>query len=168
MFLQLTPTNAFWSLVEPVTRKLLVHLTFQNPGPVEVDYDSLEPQLQKIIDNSLYLKSVMRVDVEPPKPEVPKEVETEVPDSKLGMVDQKVKVQRLNIEHLLELGVRGVRDQLRTNLYDVEYITRAIETEKGGKARQTVTKALEQKLGKLGGAGAVIESEEEEIEILVT
>ncbi len=166
MFLQLTPTNAFWSLLEPDTRKLIVHLTFQNPGPVEVDYDSLDPGLQKIIDNSLLLRSIQRVDVEPEVVEVVKE---EIPeDSKLGMVDQKVKAQRLNIEQLLELGVRGVRDQLRTNLYDVEYITRAIETEKEGKGRQTVTKALEQKLNKIGGAGAVLESDEEEIEILVT
>jgi hypothetical protein len=142
-------------------------LTFQNPGPVYVDYESLTPHLQKIIDNGLFLKNVIEVEKEP---EIPKEVveEVEIPDNKQGMVDQKVKVQMLNIAQLLELGVRGVRDQLRTNLYNVEYITRAIETEKEGKARQTVTKALEQKLGKLGGAGAVIESEEEEIEILVT
>ena len=168
MFLQLTPTNAFWSLGEPHTRKLLVHLTFQNPGPVEVDYDSLEPELQKIIDNSLYLKSVMRVDVEPEEAKVVDPEKKETPDPKLGMVDRKVEAQRLNIDQLLEFGVRGVRDQLRTNLYDVEYITRAIEAEKEGKGRQTVIKALEQKLNKIGGAGAVLESEEEEIEILVT
>ena len=166
MFLQLTPNNAFWSLVEPETRNLIVHLTFQNPGPVEVDYDSLAPELQKIIDNGILLKNIIRVDTEP-EPEVVEE-EQEVLDNMAGMEDRKVKAQLLNIEQLLKLGVRGVRDQLRTNLYDVEYITRAIETEKEGKARQTVIKALEQKLNKLGGAGAVIESEEEEIEILVT
>jgi hypothetical protein len=167
MFLQLTPTNAFWSLLEPNTRAIIVHLTFQNPGPVYVDYDALDPHLQKIIDNGILLRNIIEVKSEP---EVPEEVVEEVdpPDNKRGMVDQKVQVQMLNIAQLLELGVRGVRDQLRTNLYDVEYITRAIETEKEGKARQTVTKALEQKLGKLGGAGAVLESEEEEIEILVT
>ena len=165
MFLQLAPNNAFWSLVEPKDRNLIVHLTFQNPGPVEVDYESLDPHLQKIIDNGLLLKNIIRIDTEPEPVEV---VEEEPTETKLGMVDQKVNAQRLNIEQLLELGVRGVRDQLRTNLYNVEYITRAIETEREGKGRQTVIKALEQKLNKLGGAGAVIESDSEEIEILLT
>ena len=163
MFLQLTPNNAFWSLVEPNTRELIVHLTFQKPGPVEVDYESLSNHLKTIIANGLKLGNIMMVDKEPKAPEVVDVVE---PD-KIGGEDRRVHKQALNVEALLELGVRGVRDQLRTNLYDVEYITRAVETEKGAKNRQTVIKALEQKLGKLGGAGAVIESDEEEIEILV-
>ena len=164
MFLQLTPNNAFWSLVEPDTRELIVHLTFQNPGPVEVDYDGLPPHLKQIIDRGIQLGNILRVDVEPPKP--PKEVPEEVAP-KVGGEDRRVLKQKLNVDVLLELGVRGVRDQLRTNLYDVEYITRAIETEKQGRNRQTVIKALEQKLNKLGGAGAVIESDKEEIEILI-
>lgn len=165
MFLQLPPNNAFWSLVEPDTRELIVHLTFQNPGPVKVDYDNLPPHLKQIIDRGIQLGNILRVDVEPPKPQ--EEIPEEETTPKVGGEDRRVLKQKLNVDVLLELGIRGIRDQLRTNLYDVEYITRAIETEKQGKNRQTVIRALEQKLNKYGGAGAVIESDKEEIQILL-
>lgn len=179
MFLQLTNKTAFWSLVEQDTRQLLVHLTFLKPGPVEIDYDNLEPALKKVVDDGLAYGSIIRTDEPKEKEECNcegedrcddcgKEPEAEVEAAKKGIEDSRVKKQLLTSDQMLDQGVRGVRDCLRTGLYSAEFITRTVETEKAGKNRQTVIKALEQKLNKIGGAGAVIESDEvEEIEILV-
>lgn len=178
MFLQLTTKTAFWSLVDQDTRQLIAHLTFLKPGPVEVDYDNLETSLKKVVDDGLAYGSIIRTDQ--PEEELkctcegadqcnecdngkdPEEVEA----AKKGIEDTRVEKQLLTIDQMLDQGVRGVRDQLRTGLYSAEYITRTVETEKAGKNRQTVIKALEQKINKIGGTGAVIESDEtEEIEI---
>ena len=178
MFLQLTTKTAFWSLVDQDTRQLIAHLTFLKPGPVEVDYDNLMPSLQRVVDDGLAYGSIIRTDQleeeqacncegEDRCSDCGKEPE-EVEAAKKGVEDQRVEKQLLTIDQILDQGVRGVRDQLRTGLYSAEYISRTIETEKAGKNRQTVIKALEQKLNKMGGAGAVIESDEiEEIEITV-
>lgn len=173
MFLQLTNKTAFWSLVDQDTQELIAHLTFLNPGPVEVDYDNLNGLLKKVVDDGLAFGSVVRTDQPEPEHECDckgdcgddccKESEVEV--VKKGVEDQRVEKQLLTIEQMLDQGVRGVRDQLRTGLYNAEYITRTVEAEKAGKNRQTVIKALEQKLNKIGGTGAVLESDEEEIEI---
>jgi hypothetical protein len=51
MLLSLSKTIAFWSLVEE--GKLLLHLTFKDPGPKELDYDSLTKKSKKIVDKAL-------------------------------------------------------------------------------------------------------------------
>lgn len=170
MFLQLTNKTAFWSLVDQDTRQLLAHLTFLKPGPVEIDYDNLKPMLQKVVDDGLAFGSIIRTDQaeegcgcesEDRCNDCGKEPE-EVEAGKKGVEDQRVSKQLLTCEQMLDQGVRGVRDQLRTGLYGAEYITRTIAAEKEGKNRQTVIKALEQKFNKIGGAGAVLESGEPE------
>ena len=160
MFLQLTSKSPFWSLVEEDTRNLLVHLTFQNPGPVELDYESLDDRHKLIVKQGLALGYIEQVMREEPVVEV---VEEEEPLK--GPEDRRVEVQLLTAEELLKKGVRGVRDELRDKPYDAEFLTRAIAVEKEGKNRVTVAQALEQKINKLGGAGAVEDSDAEEVTI---
>ena len=160
MFLQLTSKSPFWSLVEEDTRNLLVHLTFQNPGPVELDYESLDDRHKLIVKQGLALGYIEQVMREEPVVEV---VEEEEPLK--GPEDRRVEVQLLTAEELLKKGVRGVRDELRDKPYDSEFLTRAIAVEKEGKNRVTVAQALEQKINKLGGAGAVEDSDAEEVTI---
>jgi hypothetical protein len=162
MFLRLTEKSPFWSLVDENTRELLVHLTFQNPGPVELDYDSLKDHHKKVVAQGLSLRYIEQVVMEEPKEEPVEEVVTEEP---IGAEDRRVETQLLTAEQLLAKGVRGVRDELRDAPYGAEFLTRAISVEKEGKNRVTVVQALEQKINKLGGAGAVEESDEEEITI---
>ena len=160
MFLQLTSKSPFWSLVEEDTRNLLVHLTFQNPGPVELDYENLDDRHKLIVKQGLALGYIEQVMREEPVVEV---VEEEEPLK--GPEDRRVEVQLLTAEELLKKGVRGVRDELRDKPYDAEFLTRAIAVEKEGKNRVTVAQALEQKINKLGGAGAVEDSDAEEVTI---
>jgi len=160
MFLQLTSKSPFWSLVEEDTRNLLVHLTFQNPGPVELDYESLDDRHKLIVKQGLALGYIEQVMREEPVVEV---VEEEEPLK--GPEDRRVEVLLLTAEELLKKGVRGVRDELRDKPYDAEFLTRAIAVEKEGKNRVTVAQALEQKINKLGGAGAVEDSDAEEVTI---
>jgi len=164
MFLRLTEKSPFWSLVDEKTRKLLVHLTFQNPGPQEVDYESLAPHHKKIVKQGLALGFIAEVkkEVKPPEPE--KEV-VETPPPLVGDEDRRVAKQLMTVEELLDQGVRGIRDELREASYNAEFLTRAISAEKDGNNRITVIQALEQKINKLGGAGAVEESDKEEITI---
>jgi len=160
MFLQLTSKSPFWSLVEEDTRNLLVHLTFQNPGPVELDYENLDDRHKLIVKQGLALGYIEQVMREEPVVEV---VEEEEPLK--GPEDRRVEVLLLTAEELLKKGVRGVRDELRDKPYDSEFLTRAIAVEKEGKNRVTVAQALEQKINKLGGAGAVEDSDAEEVTI---
>ena len=51
MLLSLSNKIAFWSLVEE--GKLLLHLTFKDPGPKEIDYDSLSEESKQIVDSGL-------------------------------------------------------------------------------------------------------------------
>lgn len=163
MFLQLTSKSPFWSLVEEQTRNLLVHLTFQNPGPVELDYENLSDEHKLIVRQGLTLGYIEQVLMEQPKADPVVEVVEEEPP--VGAEDRRVEVQLLTAEQLLAKGVRGVRETLRDSPYDAEFLTRAISVEKEGKDRVTVLQALEQKINKLGGSGAVEESDEEEVTI---
>jgi hypothetical protein len=162
MFIKLTPRAAFWSLVDPVSRKLIVHLTFQKPGPVEVDETKLSKYSLQILNAGLQHGNIMKA--KDPNAKVKPKVETKEED-KRGQEDSRVESQKVNAEDFLDQGVRGVRDQLRAGTFDAEFLSRAIELEKEGKGRTTVLMALEQKLNKVGGATAVTESDEEQIEI---
>jgi len=162
MFIKLTPRSAFWSLVDPLTRKLIVHLTFQKPGPVEVDYKGLNKFCKQIVNAGLELKNIMQV--EDPNAKKAKVEEKTAPEPK-GQEDTRVATQEMSAEELLKEGVRGVRDQLRDKTHTAEFLSRAIELEKAGAARKTVLTALEQKLNKVGGITAVVDSDEEQIEI---
>jgi hypothetical protein len=53
MHLSLSSKIAFWTLIDPVTGKMVVHLTFKDPGPKKIDYDSLSKKAQKIVDKGL-------------------------------------------------------------------------------------------------------------------
>lgn len=163
MFIKLTPRAAFWSLVDPVSRKLIVHLTFQNPGPLEVNKSKLSKYSLQILNAGLQHGNIMEVKDPNAKPEKPK-VEVKDEDKK-GQEASRVEMQEVKAEDLLDQGIRGVRDQLRAGTFNAEFLSRAIELEKEGKARSTVLTALEQKLNKVGGATAVTESDEEQIEI---
>jgi len=163
MFLRLTEKSPFWSLVDENTRTLLVHLTFQNPGPVEVDYENLKDHHKKVVQQGLALGYIAKVEAE--KEEEAPEVEVIEEKPLAGAEDRRVEVQLLTAEELLGKGVRGIREELRDKPYGTEFLTRAISVEKEGKNRVTVVQALEQKINKLGGAGAVEESDAEEITI---
>jgi hypothetical protein len=162
MFIKLTPRAAFWSLVDPVSRKLIVHLTFQKPGPVEVDETKLSKYSLQILNAGLQHGNIMKV--KDPNAKAEPKVEPKEKGKK-GQEDSRVEAQKVSAEDLLDQGIRGVRDQLRADTFDAEFLSRAIELEKEGKARTTVLTALEQKLNKVGGATAVTESDEEQIEI---
>lgn len=162
MFIKLTPRAAFWSLVDPVSRKLIVHLTFQKPGPVEVDETKLSKYSLQILNAGLQHGNIMKA--KDPNAKAEPKVEPKEKGKK-GQEDSRVEAQKVSAEDLLDQGVRGVRDQLRAGTFDAEFLSRAIELEKEGKARTTVLTALEQKLNKVGGATAVTESDEEQIEI---
>lgn len=162
MFIKLTPRAAFWSLVDPVSRKLIVHLTFQKPGPVEVDETKLSKYSLQILNAGLQHGNIMKA--KDPSAKAEPKVEPKEKGKK-GQEDSRVEAQKVSAEDLLDQGVRGVRDQLRAGTFDAEFLSRAIELEKEGKARTTVLTALEQKLNKVGGATAVTESDEEQIEI---
>lgn len=162
MFIKLTPRAAFWSLVDPVSRKLIVHLTFQKPGPVEVNEAKLSKYSLQILNAGLQHGNIMQV--KDPNAKAKPKADSKEEDKK-GQEDSRVEAQKVSAEDLLDQGVRGVRDQLRAGTFDAEFLSRAIELEKEGKARTTVLTALEQKLNKVGGATAVTESDEEQIEI---
>jgi hypothetical protein len=51
MEISLTNKSAFWTLMEG--NKLIVHLTFKDPGPKTIDYAKLPKKLQKIVDQGL-------------------------------------------------------------------------------------------------------------------
>jgi hypothetical protein len=150
-------------LVDPITRKLVVHLTFQKPGPVEVNEAKLSKYSLQILNAGLQHGNIMKVKDPNAEPERPK-VEVKDEDKK-GSEDNRVKTQEVKAEDFLSQGVRGVRDQLRAGTFNAEFLSRAIDLEKEGKARSTVLTALEQKLNKVGGAAAVTDSDEEQIEI---
>lgn len=160
MYIKLTPKSAFWSLVDPLTRKLIVHLTFQKPGPVFVNEDSLNPHCKQILDAGLSFGNIMQV-TDPDKKKA-KKAESK---PKEGTEDARVSKQEMSAEELLKEGVRGIRDQLRDKTHTAEFLSRAIELEKEGAARKTVLTALEQKLNKVGGTTAVVDTDEEQIEI---
>lgn len=163
MFIKLTPRAAFWSLVDPVSRKLIVHLTFQDPGPKEVNYDKLDKYCKQILNAGLQHGNIMQV--ADPKAKAKPQVEHKEEDKK-GQEDTRVETQKLSAEEFLKQGVRGIRDQLREGTFGAEFLSRAIELEKAEKKpRKTVLTSLEQKLNKVGGATAVTETEEEQIEI---
>lgn len=164
MFIKLTPRAAFWSLVDPITRKLIVHLTFQDPGPKEVHFDKLNKFCKQIVNAGLEFGNIMQAKDPAVKKKVP---EPTVDDKKKGQEDHRVSDQSVNIEGFLKQGVRGIRDQLRDNHYGSNDLSRAIELEKAGANRKTVLSSLEQKLNKVGGAGVVVEKDEEQIEILL-
>lgn len=167
MFIKLTPRAAFWSLVDPITRKLIVHLTFQSPGPKEVNFEKLNAHCKQIVTAGLQHGNIMKAkDPDAKKAKAPK-ADPVVDDKKLGQLDTQVKAQELSVEAFLDQGVRGIRDQLRSGQYGSEYLSRAIELEKGGAGRKTVLSALEQKFNKVGGTGAIVEEEEEQIEITI-
>jgi hypothetical protein len=168
MFIKLTPRAAFWSLVDPITRKLIVHLTFQKPGPVEVNFNKLNKHCKQIVNAGLEYGNIMQTrDTVTKKkaPELDPKVEEE---KKKGTEDHRVSSQKINIESFLEQGVRGIRDQLRDNDYGSEDLSRAIELEKAGANRKTVLSSLEQKFNKVGGASVVVDKDEEQIEIQLT
>ncbi len=168
MFIKLTPRAAFWSLVDPITRKLIVHLTFQDPGPKEVNFEKLNAHCKQIVTAGLQYGNVMQVKDPAAKKKAPApKADPVVDEKKLGQVDARVKAQELSVEEFLGQGVRGIRDQLRTGQYGSEYLSRAIELEKAGAGRKTVLSALEQKFNKVGGAGAIVEEEQEQIEITI-
>jgi hypothetical protein len=163
MFIKLTPRAAFWSLVDPVTRKLIVHLTFQDPGPKEVNFERLNKYCKQILNAGLEHGNIMQA--EDPNAKVKPKVDVKDEDKK-GQEDKRVEAQKVSAEEFLKQGVRGIRDQLREGTFDAEFLSRALELEKGNKkSRKTVLTALEQKLNKVGGATAVTESDEEQIEI---
>lgn len=165
MFIKLTPRAAFWSLVDPITRKLIVHLTFQKPGPLKVNFDKLNAHCKQIVTAGLQHGNIMKVkDPDAKKAKAPKPDPT-IDEKKLGQIDAQAKAQELSVEAFLDQGVRGIRDQLRSGQYGSEYLSRAIELEKGGSGRKTVLSALEQKFNKVGGTGAIVEEEEEQIKI---
>lgn len=166
MFIKLTPRAAFWSLVDPISRKLIVHLTFQKPGPVEVNFDKLNKHCKQIVTAGLEYGNIMKTKdpatkkkAPKPDPKVEEKVETK------GTEDHRVADQTINIESFLKQGVRGIRDQLRDNDYGSDDLSRAIELEKAGANRKTVVSSLEQKLNKVGGASTVVDEDEEQIEI---
>ena len=47
--------HSFWTLLDPNTREVIVHLTFKKPGPIKVDYENLAPAVQSIIDRGIKL-----------------------------------------------------------------------------------------------------------------
>ena len=166
MFIKLTPRAAFWSLVDPITRKLIVHLTFQDPGPKKVNFDKLGAHCKQIVNAGLQYGNITQVkDPDAKKKVKAPKVDPVIDDKKLGQVDAQAKAQELSVEAFLDQGVRGIRDQLRSGQYGSEYLSRAIELEKGKAGRKTVLSALEQKFNKVGGTGAIVEEEEEQIKI---
>lgn len=164
MFIKLTPRAAFWSLVDPITRKLIVHLTFQQPGPVKVNFDKLNKHCKQIVNAGLEYGNIMKAK-DPDVKKAPKPDPVAEEKKKKGEEDHRVADQVINVESFLKQGVRGIRDQLRDNNYGSDDLTRAIELEKAGKGRKTVLSSLEQKLNKVGGAGIVTAKDEEQIEI---
>jgi hypothetical protein len=52
---------AFWALVDPVARKLIVFLTFKDPGPKEVNYEDLNVHCKQIIDAGLEQGNIILV-----------------------------------------------------------------------------------------------------------
>jgi hypothetical protein len=51
MLLSLSNKIAFWSLVEE--GKLILHLTFKDPGPKKINYEALSEESKKIVDKAL-------------------------------------------------------------------------------------------------------------------
>jgi hypothetical protein len=146
---------------------LIVHLTFQKTGPLEVDYDKLNNHCKQIINAGLEYGNIIQVkDPATKKAQAPK-VDPVVEDNKKGQEDHRVANEKMSVEGFLKQGVRGIRDQLRTGQYKSEFLSRAIELEKAGPGRKTVLSALEQKFNKVGGTGAIVDKDEEQIEIQI-
>ena len=53
MLLSLSETIAFWTLVDDTKGVILLQLTFEDPGPKELNYDKLPKKLQKLVDKAL-------------------------------------------------------------------------------------------------------------------
>jgi len=162
MFIKLTPRAAFWSLVDPLSRKLIVHLTFQDPGPKKINAKGLNAQCKQILEAGLKMGNIMQMK-DPKAVAKPKEPAPEI--KKKGQEDSRIAQQEMTAEEFLKQGVRGIRDQLRDVPYGSIFLSLAIELEKAGPARKTVLSALEQKLNKVGGTSAVVDKDEEQIEI---
>ncbi len=64
MLIKLTERAAFWSLVNPTTRKLVVHLTFNDPGPKKINYKKLNVHCKQIIDAGLKYGNIIEVENE--------------------------------------------------------------------------------------------------------
>lgn len=166
MFIKLTKRAAFWSLVDPVTSQLKVHLTFHQPGPVEIDYNSLNAHCKQIVKAGLSIGNIVQVKIDKKPVAEPWAAAKEDPSvEKKGQEDARVEKQLMSAEEFLKGGIRVIRDHLRTGKYGSEYLSRAIEVEKAGAGRKTVIEALEQKLNKIGGTTAVTHKDEEQIEI---
>lgn len=52
MLLSLSNKAAFWTLID-TKGVMLLHLTFKDPGPKEIDYDKFSKKHQKMIDRAV-------------------------------------------------------------------------------------------------------------------
>ncbi len=64
MLIKLTERAAFWSMVNPLTRELIVHLTFQDPGPKKINYKKLNKHCKYIVDAGLALGNIIKCEEE--------------------------------------------------------------------------------------------------------
>jgi len=163
---------AMWFLGEP--RKLIISLTFANPGPVEVDFDKLQP-----VDQAKLLKSIREGVVESDVPfrtlyerwaegnvlagsTSTKEVAQIQPgpaDPRLVWAQQieakrnALQAQRDEEEaHVLErckylsgLTVRGLKSSLKRE-NDIKLLRALLKTEEAGKGRKLVLEAIHEKI----------------------
>lgn len=129
-----------------------LHLTFENPGPVEVDPDSFNPVEKQEITRAAY-SGVLHV-VNPNK-QVEVNVETQEPVKSAEPIpvqdftqeppnpQRKKKVAEVN--DLLKKSVKGVKQAL-AKTDDILFVRLVLEQEKKNKSRKSVLSAASERL----------------------
>lgn len=165
MQLKLTDRGpSMWFLGEP--KNLIVSLTFVNPGPVEIDFDSLdEGQQNKILiglrDGALESDAPFqqlyqtwakeRVTTPPPNQELqttsPSPTQKEM--SKLeAQVQQREQRFQERCDYLLTQSVRAIQVGLR-NEDSIAFLQRMVQAELQGKRRKGLLTFLKEKIKRL-------------------
>lgn len=154
----------------------IVHLTYENPGPVEIDADLLNPQQKQWINNAHRQQKIKVTNPHPveakPQPQVAVATKPAAPSKTAKEIQQDVEQARLRIigdaTNTLKATVPAIQKHVE-KLSDIKKLKAMRDLEKEGKRREKVLAALDKRIGEIERAVTGLTGEGlKETDILVT
>lgn len=165
MLIKLNPGQPFWMLLDDTGENPILHLTYEKPGPVELDQFALNTDQQEQLAWALYYRIIARLDG------LPKEkIENEAPPEVDHLIDNNPVFRAQKILQGNTHNVGAACEKLaENNEYELLEVLLALEQRgenQNGAPRKTVIQMINKALAKTGGVSSVTDSDQVQVELV--
>lgn len=164
MLIKLNPGQPFWMLFDEMGIDPIIRLTFDEPGPLELDVTQLSPANQERLALGFFYRIITEVDpgtVEA-TPTAPIQIDHLI-DS--NPIIQAKKILQGNV-HKVSAALEPL---IKAHNLEMLETLRALEFQgenQNGAPRTTVLSAIDRAIHRCGGLTAIVESEQEVVELV--